>query len=389
MPLDKLKVIHSSPVWLPQTQTWMYNQLRYLPEDLVECLVVCECTNNLDQFHVPNIHSLDQESRLRYYLDKGLRKLKFRNHLGFLVQVAKKTGADILHSHFGTIGWANIKVSKQIGMKHVVTFYGVDVNMLPTRYPRWMKRYQKLFSQANLFLCEGPHMAECLAQLGCPKEKIKVQHLGVQIENIPYRPRRWQPGEPLKILIAASFREKKGITYALEALGVIQHEVNIKVTIMGDASPDPPSQIEKKKILNTIEQTGLQSRVEMLGYQSHSKFFEEAYKNHIFLSPSVTASYGDTEGGAPVSMIELIATGMPVVSTSHCDIPEVVKYDRNDWLVQERDVEGLVDRITWLIDHPDEWLGMLDKGRKHVEVEFDAKHQAKKLLDIYQKLTKP
>jgi len=75
----------------------------------------------------------------------------------------------------------------------------------------------------------------------------------------------------------------------------------------------------------------------MLGFQPHAILFEEAYKNHIFLSPSVTALDGDTEGGAPVTIIEMAATGMPIISTKHCDIPEVIKDGVTGFLANERD----------------------------------------------------
>ena len=73
-----------------------------------------------------------------------------------------------------------------------------------------------------------------------------------------------------------------------------------------------------------IEKHKLQSKIRMLGFQPYSVLLEEAYTHHIFLSPSVTASDGDTEGGAPVTLIEMLATGMPIVSTTHCDIPEII-----------------------------------------------------------------
>ena len=126
--------------------------------------------------------------------------------------------------------------------------------------------------------------------------------------------------------------------------------------------------------------------VKMLGFQPFSVLFDEAYKHHIFLSPSVTSSDGDTEGGAPVSLIEMMATGMPVVSTSHCDIPEVVQYGFDDWLVAERNVDGLVKRLRWLINHPNEWNDLLINGRKHVELEFSAIQQGKRLAEIYYEL---
>ena len=62
----------------------------------------------------------------------------------------------------------------------------------------------------------------------------------------------------------------------------------------------------------------------LLGYVSRETLREEAYEHDVFLAPSVTASNGDTEGGAPVAIIEMSASGMPIVSTNHCDIPSVV-----------------------------------------------------------------
>jgi len=105
------------------------------------------------------------------------------------------------------------------GAKHLVTFYGMDVNMTPKQDPRWLWCYKSLFKSADMFLCEGSHMAQCLINMGCSRNKVNVQHLGVEVEKILFKPRTWRRGEPLRVLIAASFREKKGIPYALEALG--------------------------------------------------------------------------------------------------------------------------------------------------------------------------
>jgi len=360
----------------------MYNQVKYLPDD-IEVHVVCEETQHLEQFAVPNIHCLKDASRLRFYWEKGLRKLRIRNHLDFVTSTAKKIGARILHSHFGYIGWANLAVARQTGMKHIVTFYGEDVNRFPIQDSRWYTRYQTLFAQADQFLCEGPHMAKCLEKLGCPREKIKVHHLGVTVEEIPYRPREWYPGKEFRVLIAASFREKKGIPYALEALAKVQFDVALEITMIGDATPDESSQKEKKRIFEIIENRGLRPKIKMLGFQPYSVLLEEAYKHHVFILPSVTASDGDTEGGAPVVLIEMMATGMPVVSTSHCDIPSVIQYGMDDWLVDERDAAGLTNRIQWLIEHSSEWQNLLALGRKHVEARFDAIQQGEKLGHIY------
>ena len=383
MKWSKITVIHSFPEWLPQTMTWLYNQVHYLP-DRIESHIVCETTENLDQFWLRNIHSLAEAPPWRCYWDLCLRKLQVRRHLGFLVEQVKRCNAQVLHSHFGNVAWANLEAAKQVGLKHVVTFYGQDVNYLPTQDTRWYKRYQSLFAQIDCVLCEGTYMAKCVIALGCPQEKVQVHHLGVKVDEIAFKPKVWSPGEPLRVLIAASFREKKGIPYALEALGRMQHDVPLEITIIGDATAEARSQAEKKKILATIEKYNLHSKVRLLGYQPHTVLFEEAYKHHIFLAPSVTASDGDTEGGAPVVIIEMAATGILIVSTTHCDIPELVQNGVTGLLAQERNVDGLVYQLKSLIAHPEQWAKMLEAGRRYVAKEYNARIQGERLAAIYQ-----
>lgn len=382
MDKEKLTVIHSVLRWLPQTEAWLYDQVRSLPPE-IESHIVCESTSNLDQFPMPNIHSLLDASRWRSFWDSALRKLGMRNHLGLLVAQARRQHARVLHSHFGHVGWANLKAAKRAGLRHVITFYGFDVNYLTQLDSRWHDRYRSLFEQVDRVLCEGPNMRLSLVALGCPQEKVQLHHLGVMTDEIPFRPRTWSSSEPLRVLIAASFQEKKGIPYALEALAKLQHEVPLVITVVGDANSEQRSQAEKLKILSTISKHNLVPKIRMLGYQSHRALLEEAYKHHIFLSPSVTASDGDSEGGAPVTIIEMAATGMPVVSTAHCDIPEVIHHGSTGLLAEERDVQGLVSHLKWLMDHPDHWLSMLKAARRHLEAEYDAPKQGKRLEEIY------
>ena len=385
-----INVIHYNPIWLEQTQTWLYSQIYYLPESITN-YIVCEKTKNLDQFNLPNINNLFLSYPLLYRLDKILKKLKLSHSSSAFIKISKACDGKILHSHFGQNGWFNLSNAKKANLKHIVTFYGYDVNCLPQIDRRWLTRYHDLFEQIDLVLCEGPHMGECIVKLGCPPEKVVVHHLGVKVNEIAYQPRVWKKDEPLGILMAASFVEKKGFTYGLEALGIIQNEIPLEITIIGDAQKGSKlrqnhSQIEKEKILATIAKHQL--KVRLLGYQPYSVFFEEAYKHHIFLSPSVTASDGDTEGGAPVSLIEMAATGMPIVSTTHCDIPEVVKPGITGLLAPEKDVEGLVNHLRWYINHAAEWGSLLDAGRKHIETNYDAKLQGQKLAAIYQDIAK-
>jgi colanic acid/amylovoran biosynthesis glycosyltransferase len=291
--------------------------------------------------------------------------------------------ADVMHSHFGPQGWFDIPKAAEFGVPQVVSFYGYDVGRLPSTEPRWRDRYQELFESASLFLCEGRHLADRLVDLGCPREKVDVQHLGVKVDEIPFRPRSWHAGEPLRVLIAGTFVEKKGIPYGIEALGRIKDRVDLYITIVGDSLDQDRSKREKARILDTLARQGLESRTRLLGYQPYRVFLEEATHNHVFLSPSVTACDGDTEGGAPVSVIEMAAAGMPVVSSNHCDIPGVLEDGKTGLLAPERDVDALESRLIWLLENPTRWAEMVVAAREHIEREFHAGLQGERLARIY------
>jgi colanic acid/amylovoran biosynthesis glycosyltransferase len=376
-------VLHSCWTWLSQTQTWLYSQLAELQRQGISAHVVCEQTRNLDQFHVDNIHSLRNECFMRQVWYRGLRKFRLSDPQRYLQAVATRIGAPTIHSHFGDMGWRNLTAVRSLGAKHVVTFYGYDVNQLPSDAV-WRRRYDQMFEEADLFLCEGQHMSQCIVRLGAPEAKVKVQHLGIDVNGFRYEPRQWLPHEPLRVLIAASFREKKGIPFAVEALGVLHKEVPIALTIIGDAGNDDlPSQREKVKILQSIKQAGLEKVSRLLGYQPHSLMLQEAYKHHIFLQPSITAANGDTEGGAPVTIIEMLATGMIVVSTWHCDIPEVMGKDLHHLLAPERDTASLVRVLRSLVSQPEMWARASAAARDHIVAEYDLKKQVARLTDHY------
>lgn len=389
-----LTVLHSTKHWLPATQTWLFHQVEQLAD--VDNHVVCDHKLNLDRFPAEHLYvSRDPvlgSPTLRRWSQRPLVGYPLRQwqrgwHARFVESVIKGCAASILHSHFGNRAWHDVRANRHTQVAHVVTFYGYDVGFLVRRFPIWRRRYEELFDEVDLVLCEGPHMACCVRELGCPPAKTRVHHLGIDVEQIPFRPRRWQKGEPLRVLMAASFRPKKGIPFGLRALGRLASQLDVQVTLVGDATEgNARSAREKADILQTISECGLEGRIDLVGFCSHDELFAHAYQHHVFLSPSVTASSGDTEGGAPVTIIEMAATGMPVVSTKHCDIPEVITHRQSGLLAPERDVDQLVELLLWLAEHPHEWEPMAQAARAHIEEEFCLHRQGERLEGIYRSL---
>jgi len=380
--MNIIKVIQSTGTWLPRTHIWMYNQLLYLP-DGIESHIVCENTVNMDEFSLPNIHFPKNRNIFNIYWSKAIKKLGFRKCSILLMKVGQDNEFHILHSHNGHQGWYDIDAARKLKTKHVVAFYGLDANL---KDKIWRKRYRELFDVADLVLCEGQFFARTLAKLGCSENKIRVHHLGVPTESIKYELRTWDGKQPLRILIAARFTEKKGIPYALEAVGRLKSKLPVQVTIIGDAVNLSNEQKEKRKIIEVIDKHKLRANVRFLGYQPYSTVLSEAYKHHIFMSPSVTAENGDSEGGAPIALIDMAASGISIVSSRHCDIPEIIKDRETGLLCDERNIDQLEESLMWYIEHRDRWRELSDAGRKHIELEYDARIQSARLSTLYSDL---
>jgi colanic acid/amylovoran biosynthesis glycosyltransferase len=381
-----ISVLRFTPCWLPQTMTWVYTHTQFLPVEF-ESYVVCQWSENLKQFPVNNLFSLERRPKSATLLAKIRRRLGIWDDeqatVALLEKVIQRVKPDILHSHFGNCGWANSKVAQKHGVRHVVSFHGVDLSYLPRMDRRWLSRYREMSDRVDLVLCEGPHMARCIADLGVDSAKIKLFRLGIDLDRIPFVPRRNHKDATKRFLVAGSFREKKGIPYALEALGLLRRTFpEMKITVIGDSLGSKREEAEKCKILSVVKRFGLEADTRFLGYQPYEVVIQEFYRNDIFVSPSVTASDGDTEGGAPMTIIEAAASGMPIASSQHCDIPFVLSRNNQPYLAPERDSARLSEAIERLLQCK-EWDPIVSANRHLIEQEMDVRSQTKKLASIY------
>ncbi len=343
-------------------------------------MVLAQATENLDVFPFDGVHDLSAGrsplGRLAYAISKYALGLY---PSGPYCAIARAEGASLIHAHLGWEGARAIRLKSRLGVPFVTSFYGRDATVLP-RSAYWRALYRRLFRDCDLFLVEGPHMAKTLAGIGAPHERIRVVHLGVDLARIPFAERRPVEGAAIVGLIAASFREKKGIPFALEALArVAPRWPGLMLRIIGDG----PMRAE---LMERASRSDLAGRVEFLGARDYGAYLDELGKAHFLMAPSVTASDGDTEGGAPVCLLDAQASGLPILATTHCDIPEVTAPGKSALLSPERDVDGLAFHLERLLAHPDEWPAMSRAGRAHMEKEFDVRRQGEKMAGIYDAL---
>lgn len=366
------KIAHYINSFLPVTENWIFSQIssptRYRP------VVFAGKRENSHIYPVEHIYCLEDDlDRYSCLLNKAWNKL-FGIHPFFLRGI-KKDGCKLIHAHFGPAGYDALGLKKKLKIPLVTTFYGADASRLPG-LKGWLEKYRVLFEKGDLFLTEGPHMKKSLVKLGCPEEKIIVHHLGVNLENIRFKARIPDDNE-IRILTAARFEEKKGIFYALKAFAHARNIFdNIRLILIGDG-------VLRKDIEREIENLKISENVTLMGFQKYEVFMKELAGSHIFMLPSITARDGDSEGGSPVVLIEAQAAGLPVLSTRHADIPEVVVDGKTGFLVPERNEEALAEKLIYLLNNLDTWDVIGRSGREHVEKEYDLRKQAQRLEGIY------
>lgn len=374
-------IAHCVSPYLFLTGSWIYGQIinmkRYKP------IVLTGKKENLDIFPFDSVYSYGDLSIFEKLFIR-LRNDGFSDvYHNYCYGLLRKHNAVLMQCHFGHCGVEFLEVKKKLRLPMVTTFYGADMSLVP-REPGWKGKYQILFGEGELFLAEGNHMKKCLVELGCPEGKIIVQHLGVDLEDLLLVPRRIGADGMIHILVAGTFRQKKGIPYALEAFARVRRRYkNIQLTLIGDSAGQTRDEQEKQRILQLLAKLDLHESVRWLGFQPYPVFREMLKTHHLFLSPSVTGEDGDSEGGSPVSITEAQATGMPVISTFHADIPEVVLDGKSGLLSPERDIGVLAANLEYLVTHPVLWEEMGRCGRQHVEKDYNVKVQVRKLEEIY------
>jgi colanic acid/amylovoran biosynthesis glycosyltransferase len=123
-----------------------------------------------------------------------------------------------------------------------------------------------------------------------------------------------------------------------------------------------------------------------LGFQNYQSTLDSFYNHHLLLAPSITAEDGDTEGGAPVTIIEAAASGMPIVSTRHCDIPNVLGESNAKFLAEEKNLDSLTDAIQGVMQS--DWESFARENRRHIERRHDIQITAQQMKRLYEKLVR-
>jgi colanic acid/amylovoran biosynthesis glycosyltransferase len=288
----------------------------------------------------------------------------------------RQAGCRLLHVQSGAEAPYGLRLSRRTRLPLVTSFRGCDATHLPRRKPRI---YERLFAQGDLFLACCEATRKQLLALGCPDERLRVHHLGVNVKGIPYSEREPAEDGVVNILLVGRMVEKKGIEYALQAFAAVhRYQRRVSLTIIGDGPGRPAIEALLRKL-------NLAGSVHLLGAQPREAVLAEMKRAHLYLQPSVTTADGDGDG-IPIALMEAMASGLPVVATWHGGISEIVADGRSGFLVSERNSHALAERLRYLVEHPERWGALGSAGRAIVEERFNVRRQTAELEGYYDEI---
>lgn len=223
--------------------------------------------------------------------------------------------------------------------------------------------------------CE--RFADQLTAIGVSPKNILVHHCGVNLMQFNYRWCSAKVGRKVRIVSVARLVSQKGLHFAIHAIKKLSKKYKMEYLIIGNGP-------EYNSLNRLIKELKLTRVVKLLGYQTHAKVVHYLAHSDIFILPSFEKKRHAE--GIPTSIMEAMAMELPVVSTRHSGIPEVVIEGETGFLVEEKDISGLAAKLAYLMDHEEIWPRMGVCGRSLIESDFNEEKQNKRLCEIFQSL---
>ncbi len=288
---------------------------------------------------------------------------------------------DIIHCQFGHLSFRAMafQVMNAPQAKLITIFRGYDISTFVAKKGRDI--YGKLFKTGDFFLANCEFFRQKAIALGCPAELIKVHFSGIDCQQFTFQPRFLKQDETIRIVTTGRLVEKKGIEYSIRAVAKqAQITPHLEYRIIGDGEL-------RYDFERLIQALGMQNIIKLVGWKNETEIKEILEQSHLFIAPSVTAKDGNQD--APINVLkEAMAMGLPVISTYHGGIPELVQDGVSGYLVPERDIEALANKLDCLIQHPEKWSKMGKAGRDYVEKNYDLDKLNDKLVILYEQVIK-
>ncbi len=346
----------------------------------VRPVVVAQKRENADEFPFEKIDLVEKPAihfLRRFWFRQVCNKpwQVSRSEVQAINAVLARENAQLLHIFFGHIAVHLLPLIRTWPNPRVVSFHGADV-MVDMDKPAYRQATKEMLDLVTRVFVRSASLQRAIIELGCDEKKIDVVRTGIPLQEFPFREREFPTDGSWRFLHASRLVQKKGIATTLHAFTVFSnHYPKAILTVAGEG----PMLAELKELTRKLK---ISDRVMLPGFLAPEKLREVYYASHIFLHPSETGSDGNQEG-IPNSMLEAMATGLPVFATNHGGIPEAIENGVSGILVAERDHEALSRALLDAAKNPELLKRLARDGANAVAAKFDQRRQIEQLEEIY------
>lgn len=286
-----------------------------------------------------------------------------------ILKSLKENNIDVVLAEYGTHAHHILSAIKKAGLPMVVHFHGFDASI--TEVVQKHNNYKEVFQYAVKVIAVSKKMEQMLLEMGCPSEKLVYNVYGPQPEFLEV-----QPNFTKKQFVAIGrFTDKKAPYYTILAFKkAIEKHSEAKLIMAGDG-----------QLLNTcknlVKHLGIEAQVEFPGIIAPERYRQVLAESLGFVQHSITAESGDMEG-TPLAILEASAAGIPVISTIHAGIPDVIIHGETGLLCEEHEVDTMAKNMTNLLEDTSYAKQLGRAGKKNILANFSMERHISALQEI-------
>ncbi len=288
----------------------------------------------------------------------------------YAAYMLRHTPGQHLHAHFiDRAATVALVASRLLGIPYSVTAHASDIYVSPVLLK------EKLANAKFASTCTA-YNRSYLSQFGKDlfNHKLLCIYHGLELERY-VNEQRTRRGRSV-ILSVGQLQERKGLGYLVEACGILRDRgIQFECRIIGEGPLRPILQEQ-------IHQLGLEDSVLLVGALPHEEVIAQYQEATVFALPAILGKDGDRDG-IPNVILEALSMGLPVVSTAHSGIPEVIEEGVDGLLVPPEDAQALSSALERLISDPEMRNAFGKAGRQIVADRFNPEKNARRLLEAF------
>ncbi len=278
------------------------------------------------------------------------------------------------------LGFAHVLKERLPDALLVCTLQGEDIFLDDLQEP-WRGRVIELLRQratdVDLFVATSESHADHMTEvLQIPRERIQVTRIGIDLEGHEVVPPR--PGPPWTIGFVGRICPEKGLHHLVDAFRLLDQRLGrgrVKLEVAGYLGSRDRAYFEEQ--VAKLEQWGLSEHANLHGEVDREEKLALLRRCHVFTMPTV---YQEAKG---LSILEAMASGVPVVQPAHGAFPEILERTGGGVLVAPEDPEALARGLEDLLRDPERLSLLGSSARAGVEQHYSARVMAEHTLRSY------